>query len=295
MKKILSIISVILIFNFSVNADSSTKINIAVSINPLKFFVDEIVKDRAGVFVVIPANADPHSYEISPSLAKKISNADLYIELGTGLLFEREWITKFANNKKLNICTVSQNIKLIDMQQHVDTNHHEHEKASHGYAAKDPHVWLSPSNAIIISKNILASLIKLDPENKKFYIENANILIRKLEFLENLLHEKLDNINNKSFLVFHPSWGYFANEFGLRQVAIEELGQEPTPKELVKLVEYARANQIKTILAAPQFSKKTALIIANEIDGKVVLVDPLNYDYIQNLIYITKILEEQNG
>lgn len=276
MKKIL--IVMLVIYFTCIAFAKAKKIQTAVSITPLAYFVNEIAKDKVDIIIAVPNNANPHSYEPLPRMMVKLNTVDLYVKLGIGLSMESEWLDKvMKNNHNLRVCNVSQNIELMDM-----FNEHE-----------DPHIWLSPMHGIIITRNIMNALIDIDPSNKNFYKNNADMLIAKLLNLHNELTEIFDNMENKTFLTFHPSWGYFAKDFGLTQIAIEHNGKELTSKNLADVINTARQNNIKTIFVSYQFDSRSAQIIANEIHGKVIKIDPLSRNYINNLQNMAKLLKSE--
>ncbi|MBU0650350.1 zinc ABC transporter substrate-binding protein, partial [bacterium] len=257
MKKIFSVFIVLFIFglsNFSYSQTNKKNINVMCSILPLVEFTEKVGKDKVDVFVMIPPGASPHTYETDPLKLKQLSKADIYIKVGSGIEFELVWMDKLiALNNKMIVCDVGKNIKLIDMKE--DDHHHG------GGEHKDPHTWLSPVNAVKMVENIRDVLMNVDSANKDFYFKNAEDFISELKKMDEYIKNKIVSLKNKSFIVFHPSWGYFADNYGLRQIAVEVEGKEPTGKELVELINTARKENIKIIFASPQFSRKSAEVI----------------------------------
>ncbi len=248
-------------FSKIVYAQDIEKINVVVTIAPLAYFVEEIGKDRVDVSVMVPSGADPHSYEPSVSQMKKIDKADIYVKIGTAIDFEIDWLDKlFDLNKNMRNCD-----------------------SSLGINADDPHIWLSVEYAKIISKNIKDTLVGFDPDNKDFYEKNTLDLIQRLDDLKKEINLKLSGLKNRSFLVIHPAWEYFAQDFNLKQFVVEYEGKEPGPKAMAEIINNAKQNNIKVVFVSPQFSKKSAQVIASEIGGRVEEIDPLAYDYIENL------------
>jgi zinc transport system substrate-binding protein len=206
-------------------------------------------------------------------------------------------------NKNMLVCDSSKGIKLIAMAEHHhedeaeehhddvdDEEEHHHAEEGHHHGGQDPHVWLSPNNAIVMASNIRDALIKRDPGNEKFYRDNASRLVLELSDLKEEIASELAGLKNRNFLVFHPSWGYFAADFNLNQIAIEQGGKDPTPKQLAHLIEEAKEHNTKVILVSPQFSQKSARTIADEINGRIESIDPLPRDYINNLRRLANIL-----
>ena len=182
------------------------------------------------------------------------------------------------------IIDCSQGISLIDSS-HQNKVNAEHVK-------KDPHIWTSPRNAKIMVKNLCEGLITIDSQHSQFYTQNMNKYLEELEILDRELRETFSKLQTKMFMVYHPAWGYFANEYGLEQIPIEEEGKEPTPEGLTNLINQAKKYNIKVIFASPQFETKTAETVADEINGTVILIDPLEKNYITNLRKISNEITE---
>jgi zinc transport system substrate-binding protein len=132
-------------------------------------------------------------------------------------------------------------------------------------------------------QNIYEGLVMADPENKDYYLKNRDIYTHRLDEADTLITKELRIIENRSFMVFHPSWGYFARDYNLTQIAIEIEGKEPTLQSIVSIIKEAERNNLKTIFISPGFSSKAAEIISKEIDGKIEVIDPLAENYIENL------------
>lgn len=242
-------------------------IQVAVSILPQADFVEKIGKDRVQVSVMIPPGASPATYEPTPAQLKNLSRAELYIRIGH-VPFEKTWMDRLRSaNKDMKIVDSSRGIEIV---------------------GKDPHIWLSPNLVKKQAEHIYTGLAEIDPENKEYYTKNKDRFIQELEELDREIRDTLSGTSSKKFMVFHPAWGYFARDYGLEQIPIEIEGKEPSAGDIVKLVEKAKANGIKVIFASPQFSTKSAEVIAKEIDGKVVFADPLARDYMTNMRVVSK-------
>ncbi len=275
MKKVM-LISIILVFS-SIAAHARDpvqkmdKISVVASILPLAYFVENIGGDTVDVSVMVRQGANPHTYEPTPGQLKKVNTAEMYVKVGSGIDFELAWMDKLiALNKNMLVCDSSQDVSLL-----------------HG---ADPHIWLSPLNAIHITENIKNSLIRINPQNREDYNRNAKELSQRLLELDRKIRKKLAHLKNRAFIVFHPAWGYFASEYNLQQIPVEIEGKEPTAKALADVILMAREKNIHLVFASPQFSSRSAEVIAREIDGKVVHIDPLAGDYAEMLTQITEIL-----
>ena len=259
------------------------KINIIASIAPEKTFIDYIGKDKVNVLVLVKPNHSPHNYEPSPSDMRMVSNASAYFSIG--IEFEDIWLEKLiSQNKKIEVFKIDKNIKKISIKERHQGRHHKH--------SKDPHIWLNPDNVKTISKNILNSLIKLDKINKDFYIKNYNNFIAKIIKTDLIIKNNLSNLKNKYFMVFHPSWGYFAKYYGLSQLAIEVQGKNPTPKEMIRIIKKAKQYNIKYVISTPQTSDTIVKQIAKTLEIKVIKINPLSSNWSKSLIYLSNILSE---
>jgi zinc transport system substrate-binding protein len=297
-------------------ASAEEMLNVVVSIEPQAFLVEQIGGSRVQVTVMIPPGASPHTYEPTPGQLRALSEADLYIEVGSGIEFEEQWMNKLsALNRDMRVVRSAEGIRLIPMHAHSHdgedskTDHHEphhdaehiehhheghepdeghhhgeHESdEGHHHKGTDPHVWLAPSNGALMAANIRDALIEADPAGASVYRTNGARLISDLKGLKAEITALLSGLENRTFIVFHPAWGYFAKEFGLEQVAVEQMGSEPSPRQLAGLIDHAREIGTKVVFASPQFSTRSARTIAREIDGRVELIDPLSRDYLHNL------------
>jgi len=256
------------------------------SIGPVGYLVERVAGDGLEVGVMMPDSANPHTYEPLPSDLVKLSRVDIYFELGVGLDFENVWLPKLKRlNNKMKVVNCGKAVVLQPVSgEHVCGGgeagcDHDHNH-DHGL---DPHIWLSINNAIVMVGNIREALVNIVPENRVVFENNAKELVLELEQLKKEIQNKLKQKTNKKFIVFHPSWGYFARDFGLEQIPVEIDGKEPSIKEVRKLIMLARKEGIKTVFVSPQFSKKSAAVIAKEIGGQVVAIDPMAKDYIKNI------------
>ena len=168
---------------------------------------------------------------------------------------------------------------------HDSKDAHDEEAAGdhdHG-SGLDPHIWLSPTLVKKQAQTIAAALAELYPSDRDFFQKNLKTFLDRVDELNTQLHRALKDKKGIEFMVFHPSWGYFAEEFGMHQIAIEIEGKNPKPAQLRELIEHARERDIHVIFAQPQFSTKSAQVIAREIGGEVVMIDPLAEDWMTNM------------
>lgn len=275
------------IFSVPTLAISQNSRHVAVSILPQKYFVKKIGGDRIHVSVMVLPGANPATYEPKPRQMVNLARSEIYFAIGVP--FEDNWLPKFAKaNPKMKIVHTQAGITKIPMK----AGGHGHHETEHGAEtisanAKDPHIWLSPPLVMVQAKNILEGLTMADPAGRKFYETNYRAFLKELKDLDVELKEVFQTTGqNARFMVYHPSWGYFANTYGLDQVPIELEGKTPSPRKLLELIQEARKDNIKVVFVQPQFSEKSAETIADAIGGKVVFADPLAEDWKNNLLQV---------
>jgi zinc transport system substrate-binding protein len=271
------IIAGIIIF-YPLHGEAAPKLSVYVSILPQKYFVQQICKEFADVQVMVPPGASPATYEPRPKQMAAISNTRLYFSIGVP--FEKAWLKKIAaTNPDMVIVPTDQGIKKIPMAVH---RHRDKEEPSE-LGPLDPHIWLSPPLVKIQAGTILKAVQEADPDRHTIYEVNYRAFISQLSDLDGELRNTFDGRQGLQFMVFHPSWGYFAATYGLKQVPIEIEGKEPKPAQLKELIERAREHGIKFIFVQPQFSSRSAKLIAREIGGQVIYADPMAENWAGNL------------
>jgi zinc transport system substrate-binding protein len=201
--------------------------------------------------------------------------------------FEDAWIKRIASsNPNMIVIDARDGLPLRDMTAHQDAGgkHLTH------IGRKDPHIWLSPPLALKMAAQLFDRLSALDPSHRAVYEKNYRHLAADLEQLDQDIRTLLTNLHKRSFMVFHPAWGYFADTYGLQQISIEVEGKEPGPRSLARLINNARAQGVKTVFVDGRISHKHANTVADAIGGRVVTIDPLAEDYEQNLRQVARIL-----
>jgi zinc transport system substrate-binding protein len=225
------------------------------------------------VSVLVPPGAEPHTFEPSPSQIRQIADADIYFKNGVGL---ENWMDNIIGvNPQMLVVDTSRNVSLIAGTDEATS--------ADDTMAMDNHIWLSPRRAMIQVQNICDGLIAVDPAGKDYYINNRDNYIAELKELDAYLNSTFANTTKKKFVVLHPAWIYFARDYGLEQIAIEVEEKEPGPRYMAEVVDVARVNNITTVFVEPQYNPKLAEVIAKEIDGKVVSIDDLAPNYIENM------------
>lgn len=235
-----------------------------VSVLPQAYFVDKLAGGLVKVEVMIPPGASPHSYEPSMAQMTSVSRADLYVEVGhPHFAFEQAWLNKLLAGRA--------DLLVVDASAHVERKE------------EDPHVWVAPSNVRAMARDIAAALDELLPQQHDTLQANLDRCLAEIDMVDTDIRQTLSGVEGRKFYVFHPAWGYFADEYHLQQVAIEHEGKEPDPKELATVIEHARADGTTVIFAQPQFDPASANAIAQEIGARVDVIDPLAYDWSGNL------------
>lgn len=292
-KKMFLIIVMLIIASGS--AFPADKIIVYVSIIPQKYFVEQIGGELVHVHAMVQPGASPATYEPKPKQMAAISKTQVYLAIGVP--FENIWLKKFvAANPKMKVVSTHHGIKKIPMLaahsheryngQHSkvgQTKTVENEKNHHGHDGSDPHIWLSPPLVKVQAKAILTALKGIDPMHGNVYEANYEQFVSRITQLDDQLKQTFSKKIGLEFMVFHPAWGYFAQAYGLKQIPIEIEGKTPKPAQLKALIEHAKERNIKVIFVQPQFSAKSATLIAKAIGGQVAFADPLAKDWVGNL------------
>jgi zinc transport system substrate-binding protein len=262
-------------------------LRVVTSLPPHANLVARIAGDAIEVSFLVPPGADPHTFEPLPGDMRVISSADLY--LTAGLPFEDAWLPRIRGSSPgLRVASLVDGIQLR-------REFSPGEAAANGEAGADPHTWMSPALMAVEARNAAKALESLAPGDSAGIEARLDSLLGDISGLQSELHAELDGLRGSTFLVVHPSYGYFAEEFGLNQVAIEHGGSEPTPAELAGFVEQARATGAAFIFASPQFSTRSAEAIAAELGIPLILHDPLAADWTQSLKQLGADLSGQAG
>ena len=265
-----------------------SNINAVVSIAPEMTFVKAIGGERVDVSLMVQVGNSPHTYEPKPSQMTAIAKADLYFAIDVE--FEHVWLPKFHSlNEKMQIVDLADGVTKIEMAH----GHHSHETHDE-HDGKDPHIWTSPANVKIIVQNIYRALSTIDSDNTKYYENNLNLFLEKIDNTDKQIKELLSTIKgSRNFMVFHPSWGYFAKAYNLEQIAVEVEGKSPKPRELVHLIKEAKEEKVSAIITQPEFSDASAKVIANELHIPVVKISPMAENWSDTLITMAKTIAGQ--
>jgi len=203
-----------------------------------------------------------------------------------GFPFEETLIKKVGSTfKNVEVVDLQQGIKLRAVTEEEEKSHGDADKEEHSHEAgeMDRHTWLDPQLAKIQARTVAVTLIRIDPSHKAQYEKNLKDFQADLDAVHEQLTKALAPVKGKSFFVFHPAYGYFGDAYGLKQIAVQLGGKEPTARQLARLIELAKEDGVRVIFVQPQFSKKGAEALARAIGGAVVPLDDLAPDYVKNL------------
>ena len=265
-------------------AQAEQKINVFVSIAPQQHFVEQVGGDRVAVSVMVGPGQSPELYEPTPRQMARLAGADLYFSIG--MPFESSWLPEIRkNNPALKIVACCAELARLAGHEHHGHEHGGHD-SEHGNSM-DPHVWTDPNNVIVIAGLIEAALASHDKANAEAYRQAARAFNKQLQALDRLIAEKTAALKNRQLIVAHPSWGYFAERYGLSQISIEQDGKEIQGRSLAELIKFARQRNIRAVFTQPQFNDRAARVIAAEIGAKVIELDPLTADYIEDMRAMT--------
>lgn len=309
-------------------------VNVGVSILPQEQIVKKLLPS-ANVITLMPAGADPHTYEPKPAQMLELSKASVF--LGIGVEVEEVWLKRLVENTNIKVVNIDKNIKKhsyshIELDEHHDhehdhekehnhekhhehhdhehkhekhhDHHHNHEKEHkhdehhkhhdhhHDHSGIDVHIWTDPIIIKELAKNTAYELIKIAPNNKAEIEKNLENLNNSLDKLNLKIYDLTKDLKIKGFISSHPSWGYFAKRYNLKEFTLEFEGKEAKPSELAKIIHIAKDKKACVILRAPQFSDKLVNTLHNESGLKVELVNPLAIDFLEEILKFAKILND---
>jgi zinc transport system substrate-binding protein len=263
------------------------RIRIAVSVPPQAYFVRRIGGDHVQVDVMIPPGYSHVDYPLTPRQVAALSRARLYVAVGhPAFEFERIQLAPVLRDLHgLRLVDMSRGMRLIEGEG-------EGGEDGHGHAEGDPHVWVAPDTVAVAGRNIAAALEEIDPAHAPEYRANLARFEAEVATLDREIRVRLAGARGDGFMVYHPTWGYFAREYGLRQVAIEAEGKEPSAQRLIQLIGQARREKVQVVFVQAGFPRKSAQVIAEAVGGRVLVADPQDPDWLGNLGRVSRELQE---
>jgi zinc transport system substrate-binding protein len=248
-----------------------------VSVPPQAYLARKVGGNRVAVEIMVPPGRSPATYEPKPSQMAALDGAEVYFRVGVP--FEKGFVDELgSSHPDLRVVDTTQGLELRPLEGHDHGHGH-----SHG-PGHDPHTWLDPELAIAQGEAMTRALADIDPEGTSTYESGMERLRAELERTDAEIREMLAPVKGARFHVFHPAFGYFAEAYGLEQVAIEVEGKEPSPRQVAEIIEQARADNARVIFVQPQFATSSAEAIAREVGADVVTLDPLAEDLPANLM-----------
>jgi len=272
-------------FYTQVNSDDSVaasdnKIKVFVSILPQAYFVEKIAGERADIEVFVGPGHSPATYDPTPLQITRLTGADLYFRIGVP--FETGRIDKLA--------TIAKQLQIIDTRQGIEQRNlpghagHEHHHGEH----LDPHIWLDPTMVKQQIVTITNAFIARDSSRTDYYRSNLAEFTLELDSVNALIETILADMEVRKMFVFHPAYGYFAEAYGLEQVAIEIEGKKPSARMLVEVIDKARVVKPRALFVQPEFASSTAQTVADALNCELLELDPLGKDYLENIVTIAR-------
>jgi zinc transport system substrate-binding protein len=246
---------------------------ITVSISPFKYFVEQIAGNDFLVNIMVPAGADPHTYEPFPGQINDLRKSVGYISNGF-LGFEMNWLNRFYETNRT--------MKKLNLGDSITPLSSEHRHEGGHIETADPHYWVSPKCALIIASSVKTFLCGLNPSQSQKYDSNYQLLISKIKELDNKASRLFSVVPVKSFMIYHPNLAYLARDYGLEEIPVEFEGKEPAPSRMRELIDRARKENLMTIFVQIEYDTKNAKAIASETGAKIVLIDPLSENWLKS-------------
>ncbi|MGV8143203.1 MAG: metal ABC transporter solute-binding protein, Zn/Mn family [Methanothermobacter sp.] len=251
------------------SVNNTDKIGVIVSIGPQVEFVKAVGGDKVDVTLMVPSTADVHTYEPLPSQLSNVASAKMYVEIGSSVEFETNYMDKLkSSNPSMLVVNSSKGIQFLPAEDADETI--------------DPHVWVSPRNAKIMVENIYEGLVQIDPSNKDYYQKNRDEYLAKLDELDQNTTKLLEN-RTKPILIYHPAFAYYARDYNLTIIGAMVNDEEPSPQRIARMVDVAQEDNITVVYQEPQYSSKVMESIASQIGGHVIMVDILNENYLESM------------
>lgn len=250
---------------------------VTVTIEPLRYFVEQIAGDKVSVNTLVPKGSSPETYEPTAQQMVNMSQSALFVKVGN-LGFERTWM------EKLN--TLTSHITIVDTSEGI-----EYVSAS-DRGITDEHTWMSTKNALVIAHNIYLALTKVDSSSSVYYKERYDSFVASINKLNSTITQQLKSIDNRSFIIYHPALTYFAKDYSLTQLALEEDGREPSAASLAKLITNAKKLGTKLMFVQKEFDNRNREIITIETGVKTVDINPLDYNWDKQMTLVANALAD---
>jgi len=277
------VLTALLLFSCNSKRNDKGKPTITVSILPQKTFVEKISGNDFEVNVLLPPGTSPASYTLIPSQLKSITRSKVWFRIGY-IGFEYSWKEKIEQlNPNMKVVDLSEGLDLI----HADNQLQSNQKSGNGV---NPHTWMSPALVKQMAGKITKELFLLNPSKQQVYKHNYNEFVKEIDQLDTKIASALKNYKGRQFITFHPSLSYYAREYGLIEHSLEPGGKEPTPKRMARTMELAKKENLRVIYIQSDLDRENARVFAEETNGEIVEMWPLNPEWSENLMEITRLL-----
>lgn len=295
------------------NDNEEEKPVITVTIEPQRYFTEAIAGDKFKVVSMVPKGSSPETYDPVPQQLVSLGDSKAYFRIGY-IGFEQTWMNRLIDNTPhIQVFDTSKGVDLIlnnsghvhgdremegDGHSHADHSHGGHNHGGHSHGghshAVEPHIWNSTTNALVLAGNTYKALCALDKENEAYYMARYDSLCQRIQHTDSLICQQLSSPEAaKAFMIYHPALSYFARDYGLHQISIEEGGKEPSPAHLKELIDLCKTEDVRVIFVQPEFDRRNAETIAQQTGTKVVPINPLSYDWEEEMLNVAKALAEK--
>ena len=252
----------------------SDKLQVAASFYPMAEFARNVAGDKVEVFVLVPDGAEAHDWEPSPSDLSRLGKAQVFVYNGVVEPWAKQALTALSERK---ILAVQTGLGLYERagETHEEEHHHHDHGCAHG--KQDPHVWISPKKAIKQVERITAVLCEADAKNAKYYQDNSAKYVEQLKALDIQLTNLAKNAPRKVFVTAHAAFGHLADDYGLKQLAVNGLSPhaEPTPADLQRLIKVVQEENVRYVFFETLTDPKLAKLVADETGAEISVLDPL--------------------
>lgn len=269
-------------------SDKNEVLDVIVSIPPQAELVKAVAGDKANVISLTTSSVNPETFEPALNALVALENSDIYMPVGT-LGYESAILKRMSESgNKSTVADMSEGIKLLygTHEHHHDEGEEEHHH-SHNHGSADPHVWSSPRNLKIMVENIEAALSKADTESRNYYHENAARLQAHIDSIDMAVKSVTDTLSCRTFIVWHPSLSYFAEDYGLKQLTVGSHGKEMSVKQLHERLDKAANENVRVFFFQAEFDSDKATEIKNRTGAAMVTINPMNADWENEFKLIT--------
>lgn len=270
----------------SPSATDNEKKTITVSIEPLRYLTERIAGETFHVTTFVPKGSSPETYEPAPEQLVALGNSVIFFGIGD-LGFERTWLGRLKQTAP-DVTFVN----AADGIPRLEGHRHSHNGTTHE-AVSDPHVWTSPTHMKIIALHICDALCRADTAQAKVFRSNLQKVQQEIQSVDDSIRTLLSGNSQKIFLIYHPALTYFARDYGLEQIAIEKDGKEPSPHHLAELISLCRTQHVETVFVQQEFDRKNAWLIAKETGTRITEINPLSYEWKEEMLKIAQTLHKQ--